>query len=201
MKILKLNLFALSMFISAAGFSQVTGQQNTATGQTGDMQQDNTFENYDINRDSNIDRDEFNQRNNQNYTQWDTNQDDIVDEREFYDYQFNRLDQDRDRNLSQQEWESGYDNVYGDYLDDRDFNQYDRDRNQMMSQDEFDRTMRDTYMYSDYDTNRDRGVDRDELNTGIYDRMDRNRDNLIDPNEYNTGSSFYTGTRNDPNRF
>lgn len=196
MKNFKRNLFVLGLFISSVGYSQITGQVDA-----GDMYQDNAFEDYDADRDAYIDRDEFYDRNTEDFDQWDTNLDETVDEREFYDYQFDRLDVDRDRNLSPEEWEIGYDNVYGDYFEYRDFNQYDRDRNQMLTEDEFDDTMRDTYMYSDFDTNRDRRVDTDELTEGIYNRMDRNQDDRIDRDEFDEGYTYYTGTLNDPQGF
>lgn len=197
MKTMNSNLLILFLFVSSVAFSQVnntTGQRNT-NAQNNNNMQTQTFDNYDTNRDRNIDRNEFNERNNQNYQMWDTNRDNNLDEREYYDYTFRSLDRDGDRDLNQEEWESGRDNVYGDYLDSDDFNQYDRDRNQRMSQDEFDRSMRGTYFYGDMDTNRDRRVDTDEFNQRSFEGMDRNRDDRVDQSEYDGFNSFYTGSQ------
>ncbi len=184
MKNLKFNVFLIFLFTVSIAFAQETGISDT--------QQTTNFGDFDTNSDSSIDRTEFNERYGQDYTQWDMNQDDNIDQREFNDYTFDRLDTDRDRNLSQAEWERGYDEIYGDYLDDRDYERYDLDRNQNITYDEFDRSMRDTYYYSDFDTNRDRRIDSDELNEGVFTNMDSNQDGTIDETEYDATGSYYT---------
>lgn len=174
MKKLKTNLLVLSLLLSATAFSQEYGD-------------------FDANTDKKIDQNEFNQRFGENYNQWDTNMDDNVDEREFYEYTFNQLDQDRDRNLNQEEWMRGNDSLYGDYIGERDFNEIDSDRNQRVSNMEFEDALRRSYYYYDMDKNRDRKVDKNELNEGVYGRMDKNKDKSIDEQEYEAFDSFYSG--------
>lgn len=184
MKNLRSTLFLSLLLVVSMGFAQETAIT--------DNPQTTNFSEYDTNTDAGIDRNEFNDRYGQDYNQWDMNRDGNVDQREFNDYTFDRLDTDRDRNLSQAEWERGYDEIYGDYLGDRDYERYDLDTNQNISYDEFDRSMRDTYYYSDYDTTRDRRIDSDELNEGVFNNMDRNWDGTIDETEYNATGSYYT---------
>lgn len=162
------------MLISASGFSQEYGE-------------------FDTNTDNKIDQNEFTERFGQDYDLWDTNMDDIVDEREFYEYTFNQLDRNRDRNLTEDEWRRGSDNLYGDYVGERNFGEIDMDRNERVSNMEFEDVLRRSYYYYDMDENRDRKVDKKELNQGVYMRMDKDKNKSIDKEEYESFDSFYSG--------
>lgn len=196
MKTLKFNFFILFIFVSSVAFSQVNQNDKTNRNQTTqntNNNNNNRFDEYDGNRDANIERNEFDQRFGQNYDRWDTNKDENIDQREFFEYTFMSLDRDRDRNLTQEEWEVGYDSMFGDFLGNRDYSRYDWDNNQKISQAEFDESLRNSYYYSDLDTNRDRKVDRNELNEQSYNRMDKNNDQKVDRSEYDAFDSFYSG--------
>lgn len=174
MKNFKTSLYILAILFSTAAFSQEYGE-------------------FDSNTDKMIDQKEFSERFGEDYEGWDTNMDDNVDEREFYEYTFNQLDQDKDRNLTEDEWKIGSENLYGDYVGDKNFNEIDMDRNQKVSNMEFEDVLRRSYYYYDMDKNRDRMVDKNELNEGIYNRMDKNKDKSIDEEEYEAFDSFYSG--------
>lgn len=175
MKTLQAKLCMLFLFVSSVTFSQVT------------------YNDYDVNRDGGIDSDEFGERYSDTFNNYDINRDGSVDDREFYDASFNRLDRNGDRNLSQEEWQEGYDNIYGEYMDSEDFAQYDTDGNENVSNEEFYGSMRSTDYYSSYDANQDGGLDRDELNQGIYNQWDRNQDGRIDQSEFDGFNSYYQG--------
>lgn len=175
MKTLQTRFFMLFLFISSVTFSQVT------------------YNDYDANRDGAIDNDEFNERFSDNYDDYDTNRDGSISDRELYEANFNSLDDNGDRNLTQEEWEVGYDNMYGEHLDSNDFNRYDSDGNENISNEEYYNSLRTTDYYSSFDTNSDGSLDRDEMNQGIFNQWDRNQDGRIDNTEYDESSSFYQG--------
>lgn len=177
MKFVKCNLLmALCMLTATVGFAQVTD-----------------FNDWDANRDGMTDRQEFNDSFADSYSAWDMNNDGNIDDREFYETTYTRLDEDGDGNLDQAEWESGYENVYGDYADVDAYDNFDADGDRRVTADEYYDGMAETDFYTSYDTNQDGSIDEDELSTGVFDRMDENRDGSIDQNEYDLRSAYYIG--------
>jgi|SRR5690606_3437825 len=172
MKTLKSTMLLLSMLVSTAGFSQVFGD-------------------FDSNQDAVIDRDEFSGIYSSNFSSWDANTDGALDDREFYDTTFNRLDTDMDGNLGDEEWNNGFDNVYGDYLGTRDLDQFDADSDGMISGDEYYEGFSQSDFYSSYDVNRDNSIDADEFNESVFTNWDENGDGTLDDAEFERYRSRY----------
>lgn len=166
-------LLVLFLFVSSVTYAQVD------------------YNDYDANRDGGIDQTEFNERYQNNISDWDADGDDYVSDREFYDANFNRFDRDRDNNLSQDEWNEGYNSIYSAYLSTNDYDTYDADGDKNISNDEFYDTMRSTDYYSNFDANRDNRVDRNELGEGVFNEADQNQDGTLDENEYNGFNSSF----------
>lgn len=169
---MKTNLFILFLMITSVSFAQV-------------------YEDFDTNSDDTVDREEFNQGYGNNFSQWDRNQDGTLDDREFYETTFNRMDEDGDGMLSQNEWENGYDNLYSDYVGTSDYSLYDEDGDEMISSEEFYMGMSDSDYYNTYDTNRDGSIDQTELSDTVFDTWDENGDGVIDRTEYDSYSAYY----------
>lgn len=172
MKTLKMSLFTMLLLGSSVAFSQV-------------------YDDFDTNMDGGIDQTEFNESYSETYDQWDTNRDGTIDDREFYDTTYDRVDTNSDEYLDANEWNTGYDNIYGEYLGTNDNSQFDVDGDQRISRDEYYTGMRDTDYYNTFDTNRDSGIDTDEMNEGVYNSMDQNQDGSIDRDEYDRFGSSY----------
>lgn len=199
MKTLGTKLMMLFFFICSASFAQID------------------FENYDTNTDGMTDQEEFLTGSETDFTNWDTDGDGSINDQEFYDTTFNRLDEDRDMNLSEEEWNNGYNHVFGKHMQgemnrnekatenaankdnqgkgqmkgNHGYSKYDMDRDGMVSSAEFYNGMTNSYYYSTYDTNQDGAVDSNELYSTTFMNMDENQDGNLDQNEYETYSGYY----------
>jgi len=149
------------------------------------------FNSYDADRDSMINQDEFSKMYTSSYNDYDLNKDAQITDRELYDYSFNKLDKNGDRELDSSEWQIGYDNLYSNYLKTGDYTSYDSDRNDRISKNEYYESFRNSNYFNDYDTNGDTFIDADELRARMYRDFDLNEDGLIDENEYTNNRPFY----------
>lgn len=172
MKTMKATMLAVLFLTSSVGFAQVFGD-------------------FDSNMDNSIDRDEFNSVYSNNFSNWDANADGNLEDREFYETTFNRLDTDMDGYLGQTEWGDGYDNVFGDYLGTRDLGQFDVDGDNMISSDEYYNGFADSDFYRSYDANSDSSIDPDEFNETVFNSWDENGDGILDNTEFDMYSSRY----------
>ncbi|WP_300438663.1 hypothetical protein [Christiangramia sp.] len=157
--------------------------------------QDENYRNFDANSDGNLDRTEFDEMYNTGFSDWDSNRDEVINDKEFYDSTYRNLDRDQDNRLSQQEWDDGYERMYGDHLDTNKYNQFDADRDGYIDNDEYYEGFKNTDFYSSYDKDNDGNLTREELNSGVYNRMDEDQDGSINQREYQLYSSYY-GTEN-----
>ena len=114
-----------------------------------------------------------------------------MDDREFYDTTYDRLDVNDDDYLDATEWDRGYNDLYGSYLGTNDVGQFDTDADGMLDNDEFYEGFRDTDYFNDYDANRDGIVDSDEMNEAVYTNWDANQDNYIDQDEFDRYGDYY----------
>ncbi len=167
-------LQVLILFVTAVSFAQV-----------------DNFNAYDLNQDKNIDVDEFSKMYTSSYNDYDLDKNGKMTDREFYGSSFNRLDKDRNGNLNSEEWQRGYDNVYGSYIGSKGFVDFDNDQNQELSPDEYYNSFSNTKYYSTYDVNRDNSLDIKEYRERTYKDWDRNQDGTLDENEYNTYRPFF----------
>lgn len=174
MKTINAKLLVLFLFVSSVTFAQVD------------------YNDFDANRDGGIDATEFNEGYQDRVTDWDVDGDDFVSDREFYDYNYNRMANTRTGKLSQDDWNKNYDNNrLQDYGIDRDFNSFDTNRDGNIDNDEYYNAMRNSTYYSSFDANRDNKVDRNELGEGVFNEADQNRDGTLDQNEYKGFNSSF----------
>ncbi len=115
---------------------------------------------------------------------------DTFDNNRFYESSYLMWDADKDNRLNQDEWQSGYDYSYGDYLN-NDFNSYDTDKDGYLEYQEYYDSLGNTDYYSKWDTNKDNSLDNKEYSDMVFDSWDRNKNGYIDQNEYNDYSSSY----------
>ena len=116
---------------------------------------------------------------------------DDLDDREFYDNSFNRLDTDMDGDLGETEWNEGFDNVYGDYLGSRDMEQFDGNADNMISSDEYYNGFSQSDFFGSYDSNSDSSIDADEFNESVFNAWDENGDGTLDTSEFDRYRSQY----------
>lgn len=154
------------------------------------------YTDFDTNSDGMMDMNEFSSGYQDSFGQWDRNLDGMVDDQEFYDTTFDRLDTNADEYLDANEWNRGYDGLYGEYLGTRDPAQFDVDRDEIISRDEYYTGFRNSDFFNSYDTNNDGDIDNDELNENVFRYWDLNQDENIDENEYERFRSFYLDTEN-----
>lgn len=174
MKNLKLNLVMTFIFISAISFGQVQ-----------------SYDDFNAAADGTVDQDAFNDMYVDNYDQWDLDGDGEINDRDFYAANYNRLDQNQDGTLTQEEWQEGYDNLYGEYATDMNYEDFDADVDGRLTNDEFYEGFRDTDYYTSYDIDGDGNINTDELSEGVFTNWDDNADGRLDREEFDAYSSYY----------
>ncbi len=115
---------------------------------------------------------------------------DVFDNDRFYESSYNMWDADNDNLLNEDEWQSGYDYSYGDYVND-DFNSYDTDKDGYLEYQEYYNSLGNSDYYSNWDKNKDNSLDSNEYSDMVFDSWDRDHNGYIDENEYNDYSSSY----------
>ena len=172
MKNLKMSVIMLMMMTSSLMIGQV-------------------FEDNDSNDDGRWDENEFTEATGDSYNVWDTDNDQAVDDDEFYDNSFNFADDNNDSMIDEEEWDSGIDNSYGAYADSADFGIYDENDDGFLDNDEWNEGFSDSEWFDSYDENTDGVVDNDEVNTGLFEDWDHNNDGFLDENEYANNEGYF----------
>lgn len=171
MKILKRSLLAISMIFGTAVYAQ-------------------DFDTYDSDMDGGLSADEFMERNNAGYNNWDTNTDGIIDDNEFSERAYGNFDRNRDTFIDETEWDDGINNGFGQQFGDVDYDVLDANRDGMLDTDEWDVGMNNNTWFDRYDSNEDGFIDNDEWNISTFDDWDVNDDDLIDETEFNDFDAF-----------
>lgn len=190
-------LFALSSsFISCRGNSEGETEvlnDDYATGDEviDDGVADNGFGEYDLNDDGLWDSDEFGDAYEEDWTTWDSDDDNYLNDNEFYTTYYSWIDTDNDNRIDQNEWNVGYNNLYGDYGTVEDFGEYDLNDDGFLDDNEWFEGWGDSNWFSDYDLNDDELVDNDEWDEGLFGLWDEDDDDSWNEQEYNTFTTYY----------
>ncbi len=179
MKTLKNTLFIAMFIATSMAFSQIR-----------------TYNDLKTNADGMVDRNGFGESYSKNYTQWDRDADTRINDRDFYNTTYTRLDRDRDSNLSQDEWDYGHQNFYGDFVKAEDYTTLDLNKDGKVSDIEYYNGFKGTQYYTSYDVNRDGNISAEEMNQSVFDNWDRNRDGFLDQKEYDDYGNMYYDIEN-----
>lgn len=150
------------------------------------------FNEFDANNDDFWDVNEFNEANEDWFDEWDINDDGVFDDEEFYTTTMGNADLNNDKRISQDEWNEGYNNIYGDYAGENDFNAWDANNDNFIDDNEWNTGFGDSNWFSTYDGDADGTITDVEWNEGFFNDWDLNDDGMLDENEYNSYNR-YTG--------
>lgn len=175
MTTLKIKLFSLLFISSTILFSQ-------------------EYSEFDLNSDGKVDPREFEEVFGDRFHEWDPDANGLLTEIEFHEAVFDRVDSNSDTFLDPNEWNEGFDYIFGDFLGTPHNNQFDVDGDHKISKEEFHGGIKFSDFFSFYDENGNSSIDPKELQNGVFAHWDEDRDHLIDQREYNTfGPYFLTG--------
>lgn len=150
-----------------------------------------TFEDWDKDNNSLITRSEFVDRFTKNYSEdWNVNDDEHLDDEDFYTVTFSVWDADKDKLLNQQEWLYGYDNFFGSYVSD-DFVAVDADDDDVIEYGEYKNSVAATDYYAVWDIDNDTYLDEHELARVVFNSWDVDDSNFIEKDEYKDFDSYY----------
>lgn len=143
-----------------------------------------SFSDWDKNGDKLISRSEFvDVFTREYYDDWNTTDDEYLDDEDFYTRVYSLWDADEDALLTEEEWTAGYELHYKDYTDD-DFIAIDTDGDGYIDYNEFFEVMGDTDYYISWDVDADAYLNQWELARFVFNNWDTNNSNFIDPEEY-----------------
>ena len=148
------------------------------------------FNEFDANDDDMLDESEVAGVYQDDFDAWDANDDDSITEEEFPDSTFSLADADNDEGISEDEWNIGYDNFYGPYIND-DFATFDADADGMLNNDEWNEAFADSEWFGTYDDNDDAMIADTEWDDGLFGDWDANDDDFVDEDEFDLFDDFF----------
>jgi hypothetical protein len=147
------------------------------------------FGEFDADRDARLASNEFGTWADRSgvYDRWNTTADAGLDEAEFGTGALGLWDADRNRSLSEGEWNEGVGSWFGDGEESGTFADWDLNDDNLLDDNELGEGFNRTGMYGRWDANRDSLIDENEYNEGLFGLFDSNRDTFLDENEWNEG--------------
>lgn len=153
---------------------------------------DTAFADFDTNNDGSLDMDEVPATYQNNFTEWDTDDSGSLSSEEFYNTVFGNTDADDDDLISEDEWNLGYDGLFGNWSDD-DFATFDADDSGFLDIDEWNNNFADSQWFEEYDADDDTFVTEDEWDTGLFGDWDADDNELINEAEFDLYSPYVVG--------
>ncbi|MDX5436488.1 MAG: hypothetical protein LPK03_04800, partial [Pontibacter sp.] len=128
---------------------------------------------------------------NNRFSEWDANDDDLLDENEFYGGFYDTWDVNDDDFVDEDEWTTAT-RDYG--IENQNWSDWDTNADNRLDADEFRTGMGTTTYYTDWDADRNEMINEREYSDGIFGLWDDNDDDLLDNNEYDARYNRYYGT-------
>lgn len=153
--------------------------------------QNKTFSDFDKDGDGFIERYEFVDVFTANYVDdWDNTDDAGLDDEDFYTTSYARLNVNDNDYIDPEEWVTGYNYFYGDYLYD-DYVLYDTDGDGYVEYAEYYDALYDSDYFMSWDVDNDGYLDQYELAYAVFDNWDVNDNLLLNRSEYNSFDYYY----------
>lgn len=152
---------------------------------------DLTYADFDINGDSNVTLDEFEEVFAANYyDDWNNDDNEYLDDEDFFMTVYGMWDTDGDKTLSDAEWRMGFDYYYGNYVI-YDYATIDTNNDGFVSWEEFDEAVSDTQFFVSWDADASEYLDKEELGEGVFKIWDLNNNGILDEKEFNKFANYY----------
>jgi Ca2+-binding EF-hand superfamily protein len=150
-----------------------------------------TFMDFDKDGNNEISKEEFTNVFTANfYDDWNKNDDEYLDDEDFYLTVFEIWDEDNDKLLSKEEWLYGYDYYYGDYII-TDYDAIDADGDGYVEYAEYASVLDDTDFYLEWDLDASEYLSDKELAEGVFNHWDINKNGTLELNEYSNFDMYY----------
>lgn len=127
-----------------------------------------------------------------NYEEWDTNRDSYLDENEYYGSVYNTFDTNRDRVVDQNEFNTAASDFGATTPD---WNEWDTNKDNQLDENEFRTGWGRNNNYAQWDTDRDNRLNEREYSEGIFGLWDREGRGSMEEANYNTRYNRYYGNR------
>lgn len=119
------------------------------------------------------------------YVDYDTNNNGILDSKEFYSYTYKYWDYNRDGYISDAEWKAGTTRWYGSSdVEYKTYTYWDKNGDGQVDSTEFDTVASNTKLYSKWDLNADGYIDNDEYAAASFNIRDLNSDGSLSMTEW-----------------
>lgn len=156
---------------------------------------DNSFAQYDANRDNQWDENEFTESYQGEFSGYDADTSGDLSNEEFTGATFKSTDRNRDNSIDRQEWDEGYNNSYGEFAKKEDFDRFDTDKSGDLSDAEWNQGFVQSTWFVTYDTDKNKNVSSQEWNRANFSRWDRNDDGFLDQQEFQSYNQSRMGTQ------
>lgn len=127
---------------------------------------------------------------NDYYEEWDENDDELLDENEFYGSYFDTWDINDDEALDEDEWTSAS-RDFG--LEGQNWADWDANTDNALDENEFRTGITNNNYYGDWDADGDKMLNEREYTDGIFDLWDDDDDGAITNDEYTARNDRYYG--------
>lgn len=154
---------------------------------------DNSFNDWDTDENNRINMEEFQSHFIENYyPDWNLDNDEYLDDEDFYRMTFRVLDSNKDEYLDTSESKWGYDYVYGKYVD------YEisvvNESDGEIDYQTFYRSIYESDYYSNFDSDNDGHLNEQELAKAMFTTWDINGNGYLSNNEFTTFNNLYLDT-------
>lgn len=146
--------------------------------------EENQYSRFDQNGDGAWNLEEFSAGFEDNFGAADANEDEFVDNQEFVSSTFTNTDTDQDGFVDADEWTDGRDNIFGDYIDNRDFGEMDQNQDGDLDNEEWNAGFEESGWFEAYDRDQDGTLTSEEWQNGTFNDWDANDDDVVDQEEY-----------------
>lgn len=147
------------------------------------------FADFDTNNDGNLDRTEVPNIYQNNFAEWDTDDDNLLNQDEFNTTTFSLTDMNDDDGIDTDEWDMGFASFFGNWNDD-DFATFDADSDGILTSAEWNEAFAESDWFGTFDSDDDDMVGEAEWDEGLFGDWDTNDDDMIDEDEFNVFSPF-----------
>ncbi len=149
------------------------------------------FQDFDKNEDKVITEDEFSDVFAANYYEdWNSEDDEYLDDEDFYNKTYQMWDTDDNNRLSKEEWTFGYDNYFGDYVV-TDYSAIDVDQDGFIEYNEFNNEMYGGKFYPSWDLDKSMDLNEEELSQGVFKHWDLDNNGTIENDEFNKFDTYF----------
>lgn len=145
---------------------------------------DGGFGAYDANMDNQWDENEFSEAYQADFSGYDAQTWEDLNNDNFYEATFRDVDRNWDSIVDRDEWDAGYDDNFGEYVDRGDFDRFDTDQSGDLSTEEWTQGFSQSDWFTSYDTDQNRAISSEEWTRANFSRWDRNGDGVLDQQEF-----------------